>query len=88
MIWVAFGYLGKSPIFSVIHKIDSKYYCDLSDNVLVEFGDDLWGSDGIFQQGNAAIHISRKTKQFLSSKNIMILKWPAVSPYLNRIEKF
>lgn len=86
MVWGAFGYRGKSPICFVTHKMDSKLYCELLDNVLIDFAEDLWDSDWIFQQDNAAIHVSRETKLFLSTKNINTLEWPAVSPDLNPIE--
>lgn len=86
MIWAAFGYLGKSPICFVSHKMTSEKYVELLDNVLIDFGDNLWGLNWIFQQDNAAIHSARYTKNFLDEKNVPLLQWPAISPDLNPIE--
>lgn len=61
MIWVTFGYLGKSLICFVIQKMDLKYYYDLLDNL---FGR-IWRWYGVQIEGNAAIRVYRETKKFL-----------------------
>lgn len=86
MIWAAFGYRGKTPICIISHKMNSGKYIDLIENVLIDFGDNLWGEHWIFQQDNAAIHSSKQTKSFLASRNIDVMEWPAISPDLNPIE--
>lgn len=86
MIWAAFGHRGKTPICFVSHKMNSEKYIELIENVLIDFGDDLWGETWIFQQDNAAIHSSNQTKSFFASRNTEVLEWLAISPDLNPIE--
>ena len=40
----------------------------------------------IWQQDNAPIHISKKTKKFLNNKEINIMTWPPYSPDINLIQ--
>lgn len=40
----------------------------------------------IFQQDNAKIHVSESTKEWLESRGIWVIEWPANSPDLNPIE--
>lgn len=86
MIWGGFGYNGKTPVCFVSSKMNSQKYIDLLDDALINYGDDIGGPNYIFQQDNASIHASRATKEFLSSRNIPVLDWPAISPDLNPIE--
>lgn len=86
MVWAAFGVRGKSSICFISTNMNSEMYIELLDSVLVDFGEGFWGNDWIFQQDNASIHISGKTKSFLQSRNIEYLDWPARSPDLNPIE--
>lgn len=39
-----------------------------------------------FQQDNAPIHVSRKTKKWLEDNKISCINWPPLSPDLNPIE--
>lgn len=86
MVWAGISYRGTTPICFVSTKMDSDYYIDLLDNVLVHYGEELLGPEFIFQQDNAAIHRSRKTIDFLNSRKIQTLDWPAISPDLNPVE--
>ena len=42
--------------------------------------------DFVYQQDNAAIHVSNSTKQWFIDHNIETMDWPAKSPDLNPIE--
>lgn len=86
MVWGGIGYNGTTPICFVSTRMDSVYYIQLLDDVLINFGDEIATPEFIFQQDNAAIHRSRATKEFLSSRNIPTFDWPALSPDLNPIE--
>ena len=43
-------------------------------------------NDFVFQQDNAAIHVSNSTKQWFADHHIVIIAWPARSLDLNPIE--
>uniref|UniRef100_A0A0K8U1B4 Transposable element Tc3 transposase n=1 Tax=Bactrocera latifrons TaxID=174628 RepID=A0A0K8U1B4_BACLA len=80
MIWVGISYRGTTPICFISTKMDSDYYIQLLDDVLISFGENISVPEYIFQPDNAAIHRSRKTKEFLLSRGIPNLDWPAISP--------
>ena len=56
------------------------------DEELLPISRSLGGENWIFQQDNAAIHVSKKCKEWFSSKNVNLLSHPARSPDLNPIE--
>ena len=60
-------------------------YIALLDNVLIDFGE-TFGTDYMFQQDNAAIHVPNTTKAFLNRRQIECWEWPACSTNLNSIE--
>lgn len=86
MVWAAFGYHGKSPMCFISHKMNSEKYVELLDDVLINFGEIILGDNWTFQQDNAAIHNAAITKEFLKSRNIPLMEWPAISPDLNPME--
>lgn len=86
MVWAGMHYRGTTPICFVSTKMDSDYYIQLLDEVLITFVDDNCGPEFVFQQDNASIHRSKKTLKFLGDRNIPLLDWPAISPDLNPIE--
>ena len=52
---------------------------------LLLFMNCLNNNNVIFQQDNAAIHISKLSKNWFKTKNIEVLDWPTKSPDLNLI---
>lgn len=86
MVWAGFSANGKTELAWVPTKMNSEKYIELLEAVMVEKAEDLCGQDFIFQQDNAAIHVSKKVKEWLVQTNITTIDWPARSPDLNPIE--
>ena len=86
MVWAPFCYKGKSPMCFISTRMNAEMYVELLDDELVEFGSQLYGDEWTFQQDNAPIHSAKLTTEFFSERNILVLKWPAMSPDLNPIE--
>jgi hypothetical protein len=66
-----------------------KFICFMKD-ALVPFLDSIPRAECfkvIFQEDNIAPHIARTTMEFLQREHIVVPPWPALSPYINPIEK-
>ena len=59
MIWVSFGWVGKSSICFVDGRMNSNGYREVLKNHPVDIGNSIGGSDWIFQQDNAPVHWSK-----------------------------
>ena len=86
MVWAEFSAQGKTPILKVKGRMNSTAYIEMIEDVLIDFTDQNMDGDFIFQQDNAAIHVSRQSKDWFNSKEIELLDWSACSPDLNPIE--
>lgn len=87
MIWGAFSAKGLSRLCFVEKILNSVKYQDILKNYLKPFMTRKHGnSECIFQQDNAPCHTSRSTKDFMRSKRIYPMNWPANSADLNPIE--
>lgn len=95
MVWGCFfgDTLGPLEYFAK-GSIDSETYCETLRKSLLCLVDEedglienlLGQRNLIFQQDNAPIHKSRKTKEFFEANGLTTLPWPANSPDLNPIE--
>ena len=86
MTWGAFCSHGIFKLVLVSGNMDSKQYTDmLTEHILEDFFR-IAGNQAIFQQDNVPVHVSRHSKPFFSHKNVVLMNWPALSPYLNPIE--
>lgn len=86
MVWGTFAYNGASDLDFINEKKDSKVYCNILEDRLLSFAEDMVGDTFIFQQDNVTTHRSHCTKDFLDANDVFTLPWPAKSPDLNPIE--
>jgi len=86
MVWAGIAYNGCTEIaFITTHESSSSYIETLNQYMVSQFHE-ICGINGIFQQDNASIHTSRKTRDWLAKQNISLMSWPSRSPDLNPIE--
>ena len=82
MVWVAVSFNSKSEIIVINNKLNSQGYINVLKDGLLP----LITENDTFQQDNAPIHVSKVTKDWLITNNILSLEWPARSPDLNIVE--
>ncbi|KAG2782923.1 hypothetical protein PC116_g13362 [Phytophthora cactorum] len=86
MVWAAFSARGKSELVALTEKQNSDDYVYTLSEFLLPFTYANYGTDFTFQQDNASIHTSVRTKDFFADQEVKVLDWPSKSPDLNPIE--
>jgi len=88
MVWGAMTAAGLGPLVRVQDKINSAKYCQILEDHLLPYMDELGGRQAlIFQQDNAPSHKARSTMDWFASRSVNLLDHPACSPDLNPIER-
>lgn len=86
MVWGAFCSSGVLRLAFTTCRMKSEDYQKILQDHLIPFLRQHRTQEFTFMQDNASVHASRSTIQWLESKNIPLLNWPACSPDLNPIE--
>ena len=89
MMWGCFSWHKMGPLVRIDGRINSERYIEeILGYHLIPFLEEFEEEYGeyFFQQDNASIHTSRKTRDFIEENAIILLPWPGQSPDLNPIE--
>jgi hypothetical protein len=87
MIWGCFSIRGLSALKVISGSMNCEEYMNTIDTHLIPQAA-MWYpcGDWVFQQDNASCHTSKRTMEYLHSKYIDVMFWPANSADLNPIE--
>lgn len=86
MVWGCFSWKGVGPICRINGKMDQHQYLKILEEVMEPYAEEHLSVLWKFQQDNDPKHTARIVKQWLRTKSITEMEWPASSPDLNPIE--
>uniref|UniRef100_A0A1I7XGG6 DDE_3 domain-containing protein n=1 Tax=Heterorhabditis bacteriophora TaxID=37862 RepID=A0A1I7XGG6_HETBA len=86
MVWAAFSSFGALELVLISTKTNSVGYKQVLENHLLPYYNRFPQKNFIFQQDNAAIHVSCSTKDWFRRRNIVLTDWPSRSPDRNPSE--
>ncbi|GMF21902.1 unnamed protein product [Phytophthora fragariaefolia] len=78
---------GKTELAVLVGRQASPHYIHTVSEYLLPYAHFHYGVDFVYQQGNASIHTSRETIEFLDEPGVNVMTWPARSLDLNPVEK-
>ena len=87
MVWGCFsGFSGLGPLHRIDKIMDQFIYKSIMEDQMLPFAEDNMPLRWTFQQDNDPKHTSKLVKNWFTTKQINVMKWPAQSPDLNPIE--
>lgn len=86
MVWIAICSYGLVHIERLEGRINSERYIDIFLGGALQKMVEMMPGDFVFQQDNASVHVSKKTKDFFLQNGVTLLEHPALSPDLNPVE--
>lgn len=86
MVWGGISYYGAIELAFQNQKMTAKSYLSILDSAFPKFQQLFGPLKWTYQQDNAPIHTARIVKDWISKKNVDLLKWPPYSPDLNIME--
>ena len=86
MVWGGFSVQGTTDLCFLEGRINSTKYCTVLENYLLPYGHNVMLDNWVFQQDNAPIHVSTKTRNWMEVHDIKLMDWPSKSPDLNPME--
>ena len=86
MVWGGISFYGSSELEGIQGTQDSESYCEVPETTCIPWAAETCGEEWVFQHDGASTHRSNYTKNYLKSKKVEVLPWPAKSPDLNIIE--
>ncbi|GMF25222.1 unnamed protein product [Phytophthora fragariaefolia] len=86
MVCGGFSATGKTKLAVLFGRQNSDDYVYTLSEYLLPYAHLHYGTDYTFQQDNASIRTSQRTKEFFAEADVKVMEWPARSPDLNPIE--
>jgi transposase len=87
MFWGCFSSKGTGPLVPLFGRVTGQAHkITLQKHALPTLKRHFPKHNGILQEDNARVHTSKIPRNFLASKGVELLPWPANSPDLNPIE--